>query len=238
MIATGLVVLSLLGQGGGLVPSESTFVPATPRDSALEFKLGGYKPMIDSAPGMGANGPYNATFGSGAMLLGELEYDRQLWQELGSVAVGFSLGYAEKYGAASLADGSAAAERTALKVVPLKIMAVYRFDYAATKWNIPLVPYVKAGLAYTPWWITKGGNIEYVDGLRGAGGNWGYAAVLGLSLQLDFLDQRLARDFDSDMGVNHSYLFGEYVYQDVNSFGTAGPDLSSRHFMFGLTLEF
>jgi hypothetical protein len=60
-----------------------------------------------------------------------------------------------------------------------------------------------------------------------------------LSLLLDFLDMRLARDFDTGVGVNHTYLFAEYTLQEVNKFETKGTlDLSSQHWMFGISLEF
>lgn len=218
----------------------------SPKHSALEFRLGGYKPMIEREGSLGQN-PYNATFGNSAMLLGELEYDRQLFQKLGSLAIGGSIGYAEKYGAATAlrvgSDGSTlepvrALENTALKVVPLRLLAIYRFDWAALRYSVPLVPYAKGGLIYQLWWVTEGDGVEYADGQRGAGGKWGYQGSLGISLMLDMLEPRLARDFDTDVGVNHSYLFAEYTYADVNNFGGGGLDLSSRHWMFGLTLEY
>ncbi len=52
------------------------------------------------------------------------------------------------------------------------------------------------------------------------------------------LEPRLQRDFDSELGVNHTYLFAEYTYEDVNGFGTEGINLSSRRFSFGLAFEF
>jgi D-methionine transport system permease protein len=39
---------------------------------------------------------------------------------------------------------------------------------------------------------------------------FGLSFTAGLSFMLDFLDQRLARDFDSSVGVNHTYLFAEF----------------------------
>ena len=55
---------------------------------------------------------------------------------------------------------------------------------------------------------------------------------------LDVLEPRLARDFDSDVGVNHSYLFAEYTHAEVNNFGGGGFNLSTRHWMFGLALDY
>lgn len=119
----------------------------------------------------------------------------------------------------------------------MKALLVYRWDYAAVKWSIPLVPYLKGGAVFAPWWVTKGGEIEVVDGLRAQGFNVGIVFTGGLALQLDFLDRRLARDFDTSAGVNHTYLFAEWSLQELNLTGRQ-LDLSSRHWMFGLAFEF
>jgi hypothetical protein len=80
--------------------------------------------------------------------------------------------------------------------------------------------------------------VEYADGKRGAGGKFGYGGTAGLSLLLDVLEPRLARDFEVDVGVKHSYLFAEFTYADVNDFWQPGLDLSSQHWMFGLAFDF
>ena len=236
---TGKILCALCVLGLGAVASAQEIQGASPKTSAFEFKLGGFKPMIERESALGSN-PYNATFGASAMLLGEFEYDRQLFQRLGSAAIGASIGYAEKYGAANAVASTSqtVVENTALKILPIRLLGVYRFDWAALNYSVPLVPYAKLGLVYTAWWVTKGDDVEYVNGERAAGGKWGYQGTLGLSVMLDMLEPRLARDFDTDLGVNHSYLFAEYTYADVNNFGAPGLDLSTRHWMFGLTLEY
>lgn len=220
---------------------------ASEKSMEFEIKLGPYKPFVDRRfPDVPeAERPYQKSFQGSPMLIGEIELDKQLWQAFGTLAVGFSIGYAEKFGKATdAATGQVADESTGIRLVPMKALAVYRWDYAVTKWNIPLVPYLKAGLVMAPWWVIKGKDIEVADGVRGAGIKWGLAAVFGLALQLDFLDPRLARDFDTSAGVNHTYLFAEYAVQELvfeqspQGFGSYGLDLSSRHWMFGLSFEF
>ena len=212
----------------------------SPRSIEVELKLGTYKPLIDREKALTGK-PYDETFGGAPMLLGELEVDRELWQKVGTLSVGFSIGYAEKYAKATILDDTGAsqpsAERTGFFVLPLRLLATYRFDYAAQQWGIPFVPYGKVGLGYTPWWTTKGEGVEYASGQRGAGGRWGYTLIGGLSFLLDVLEPRFARDFDTELGVNHTYLFAEYIYEDVNNFGSKGLDLSGRRFMFGLSFE-
>lgn len=230
-------VLALWAQGAAAQPVAGE----SPRSITLEAKLGGYKPLVDREKSLNGSKPFEATYGQAPMLLFELEVDRQLWHEIGTAAVGVSLGYAEKYAPATVTDAAGnvttTSERTGFFVLPIRLMGTYRFDYGAVKMGIPLVPYAKLGLVYSPWWTTKGGGVEYVGDSRGAGGRWGWGGTLGLSFLLDVLEPRLARDFDTDVGVNHSYLFAEFTYADVSSFSATGLDLSSRHFMFGLAFE-
>lgn len=221
---------------------------ATEQSFAFEIKLGPHKPLIDRDPTLSPD-PYYATYGNGPMLMGELELDYQLWRPfgLGSLAAAFAIGYGEKFAPAIDATTSArASESTGLRLFPMKLLAVYRFDWLAHKHNIPLVPYIKGGFVAEPWWIVKGGKTEMADGQEGIGVRYGVAATIGLALQIDFLDPRLARDFDTSAGVNHTYLFAEWSVTEVNNFGLnrnaagkiVGMDLSSRNALFGLAVEF
>jgi hypothetical protein len=211
---------------------------SVPRTMNFEVKLGPYKPLIDEEPGL-TGSPYAETF-SGSMLLFELEADRYLWQKVGALGIGFSAGYAEKYGDAYTLSGARTSDvKTSLKVAPLRLLGLYRFDYGAQHYGIPLVPYLKGGLVYTPWWASKGSStIDYVNGDRAAGGKWGAEVCVGVAFLLDVLEPRLAHDFYSDIGIAHTYLFGDFTYAAVNNFGALGLDLSSKHFMFGLSFEY
>jgi hypothetical protein len=214
----------------------------SPRSMYFEAKLSPYTPLLDR-PFMDlpeAERPYYAVFGGGAMLLGEIEFDYQFFQKFGSLAGGLSVGYSEKFGKSIDAVTKERVDQsTGLRIVPIKALLVYRWDWAKEKFKIPLVPYAKAAFVMMPWWIVNGSTVELSGISRGEGFKFGFAGVLGLALELDFLDHRLARDFDSSVGVNHTYLFAEGTIQEMNLFGTAkGIDLSSKHFMFGLAFEF
>ncbi|NMO20964.1 hypothetical protein HPC49_28165 [Pyxidicoccus fallax] len=221
----------------GVVMQPEDLSLQSPRSGAVQFKLGGYKPLVDDEEGL-TGSPYKDTFGDESMLLFEAELQRFFYQGVGTAGVGLSAGYAEKYAPARLASGAEAAEQTALKVVPINLNLFYKFDYAAFEWGIPFVPYGKMGLIYTPWWVNKGEERESVPGRKASGAEWGWNATGGIAFMLDVLEPRFARDFDSDLGVNHSYLFAEYTYADVNNFGGGGLDLSSRRWMFGLALDY
>ena len=123
--------------------------------------------------------------------------------------MGFSAGYAEKYAATVTEDGVETAEKTALKVVPLRLNAFYKFDYPAFRWSVPLVPYAQAGAHLHALVDQQGRRHPGAEGRSGKGGRWGYGLTLGASFLLDVLEPRLARDFDTDLGVNHSYFFAE-----------------------------
>jgi hypothetical protein len=207
----------------------------SPKDMFLEFKLAPWSPAL--APAL------ITTYGSLPMLLGEVEFDYQVFQKFGTIAVGVSAGYAEKFAKAFVSGTEQrSGESTGLRVVPIKVLAIYRFDLTWLRWDVPLVPYIKGGVVGMPWWITKGADVESYLGKAGAGTRFGLVGVVGLSLTLDFLDRRLARDFDSSVGVNHSYLFAEFALQDLSLFNaasnTAPIDFSTKHFTFGLGFEF
>jgi len=203
------------------------------RTTEVEVKLGGFKPMIDREFSTdGSTGPYSKVFGESWMLLIEVAGERQLFQAFGSAGVGFSAGYAEKFAPALLENDELASESTGLRVFPFKLFGVYRFDYAAHTWGVPLVPFVKAGLHCTVWSSTKGATLEAL------GTRWGWGVTGGLALLLDVFEPRLARDFDTDVGVNHSYLFAEFNYAQVNNFSsTGGINLSGQYAMFGIAFE-
>lgn len=218
----------------------------SPRNMVAEVRLGSYYPWVDRTldcqPGQC---PYARVL-KGAMLLVELEVERQLFQKFGSAAIGFSAGYAEKYGHAIDSTGAETSEATSLRILPMKLLGVYRWDWAALKYGVPLVPYVKLGFQVVHWWTTSASGTEVANSLSGAGWSYGVLGAGGLAFLLDILDPRLARDFDSGMGVNHTYLFGEFNIAEVNNFGmkAAGTqelatlDLSARYFMFGLAFEY
>lgn len=243
MSALSALVVALLAQEPGVEPDvflsdEEVAKNESPRDMAVEVKLGPYLPLVDREPSLTGR-PYETTFGTGPMLLGEVEVDYQFFRKFGSLGAGLSAGYAEKYGhATDPATGEISPEATSLQVVPIQLLLVYRFDYLAENFNVPIVPFVKGGLVMIPWWASKGGQVEVSNGFYGAGVRWGLAGIFGAALQLDFLEPRLARDLDSSTGINHSYLFAEFHLSEVNDFGQKVLDLSSRHWMFGLALEF
>lgn len=233
--------LTALGQVPGQVSATQT-PGETPRQFTLELKLGPYTPLIDTATfdnlGVNDQRPYARVFGGTPMLMGEIGLEYLVWQRFGTIGVGATVSYAEKFGKALDAEtGQAAEQSTGLRLLPIKPTVSYRFDLLAFKYKVPLVPYVKAAFVTMPWWVVNGGKLEYSDGLPAQGVAFGGAGTLGVSFLMDILDQRLARDFDSSVGVNHTYLFAEFTFQEMAHASSSSLILSSRHWLFGLAFD-
>ena len=186
--------------------------------------------------------PYADYFGSGQHLLIRTELDYQFLHRFGSLGAGIGLGYFSVTGTAPVANGTGlpSGDQSQLKVVPVSLSAVYRFDYLLDNRNIPLVPFGKLGLDWAYWQITDGnGNIAEANGDKGRGGTFGWHAAAGLALMLDFIDPDAARDFDQDMGVNHTGLTFEYYHSDISGLGQSGRlHVGDNNWTLGLVLEF
>jgi hypothetical protein len=236
---------------GGLASAQQTVVPTRPSEPEIpppgvliELKLGFWKPRVGDERGLAFN-PYTEIFGDSSMLYYGGEIDYLAWRGYGSVGVGFSVGYAEKYAPALVAGtGAPSSEKTALIVFPLRLSAIYRFDITWTRWRFPLVPYAKLALLATPFRVTKGGDTEtYTNPVTGQtttgkGLRWGYGFTVGVAFVLDVLSPQMAKDLRTDTGIRHSYLFGEFNADVADDFGKNVLNLSARWFTFGLGFEF
>jgi len=226
--------------------SEADSHGRSPRTMAMEFRLGPYTPDIDSGLSNGAT-PSANMFGSGSHLLYQLEVDYDLLQSFGTLAVGAGIGYFRETAKAfvgtsdGVSTGVRSFDETALRMVPISLLAVYRMDIFAERWNVPLVPYVKLGLNYTFWKVTDGnGNVATLtQGGRGAGGTAGWQAAAGLALQLETLDSASMRELDSETGLNHMYAFFEYTHVDASGLGMGNRlHVGDHTWSAGLLLEF
>ena len=213
----------------------------TPRWWALELKFGPYKPDIDQEFGGGAS-PYADIFGEGVKLMSQLTLDVQFLKLHGSLGVGGTFGYFRASGKALAEDGTDSGDKTSLNMMPFILQLVYRWDYAAQRWKFPLVPYIRFGLVYAVWWVNDGNGdtAELSPGHKAHGGTWGYQLNIGLAFLLDVLEPGAAKSMDMELGVNHSYLFVEFVHNSINDFGHRNSwQLGMKYSLLaGLTLEF
>lgn len=243
---------------------------------AFELKFGPYSPNIDASRGLNGKTPFADLFPPDTgktrppgRLLTQAEFDYQfLHKWYGNFAIGNSVGYYRRttHSFAYNADPSTGSlntpcsvkdpnnlcvrsgDQTALNIVPLSIMAVYRFDYLALRYKIPFVPYVKLGLAYYVWWIENGNGFGSVaqftppgatSSQGGWGGTLGWVVNPGGAFLLDVLDPTAARVIDAELGINHTYLFCEFHYADISGFGAANKmNLSDTTLNAGIAFEF
>ena len=246
----------------------------SPQRFAVEIKFGPYSPNIDASQGVKGT-PFADLFPPApgktrppGKLLTQAEFDYQfLHKWWGNLAIGNTAGFYRRtthsfayvtdpmtgnptQACTAGAGGNCvrSGDQTALNIVPLSILAVYRFDYLAKRWKIPFVPYFKIGLAYYIWWIENGGGsfsiAQYTppgssSSQGGWGGTFGWVMNPGGAFLLDILDPSAAKTIDAELGINHTYLFCEFHYADVSGFGAAGKmNLSDTTLNAGIAFEF
>lgn len=207
----------------------------------MELRFGPYKPAIDSEFD-GRATPHQDFFGSGNHLMSQIEFDYQFLRHVGSAAIGLGVGYfSQNARNRVLSTGEYSADSTTLRLIPLSLSLVYRFDLPWERWKIPLVPYGKVGFDYAIWSITNGNGDVPQDpsGGMGRGGTLGWHGAVGLALVLDFLDPVSAVQFDVDMGVNRTSLFLEMGHWAINGLGQSNKlRVGDTTWMAGLLFEF
>lgn len=236
-LAVSVALVPARADAGIRVESESR------QTSAFEIKLGAWQPQIDDE--FSGAGPYETVFDDKNAIHLELEYDYQFWRGVGSAGVFLAAGHSVVRGNATTATGETSSDRTRLRTVPLRTGLVYRFDYLAERFNVPIALSVKAGLDWYLWWTTGGNGISDWEDQNGEnrtvgrGGTTGYHAAFAFHLLLDSLAPDMATSFDNNVGVNNTYIFAELMVARVNDFGGSGSwDLSDTSLLFGLAFEF
>lgn len=228
-----LIAASVFSAGFLAHPSEAAAESTV--NMMFEFKAGLYGPdKLGKA--------WDEHFGKKSSYLVEGEFDWQIWRGVGSVAIGFHLGYGDVTGKSIQEDGGKSVDSTELHWLPLRISVIYRFDYLWTRFAVPLTVYGKIGFDYSFWWILDGSDsiAKTDDGKKGYGGVFGYHVVAGLAFVLDWLAPDMAKAFDVEWGINNSYIFAEYMYVQLDNFGYKKSfNLTDEAaFLFGLALEF
>jgi hypothetical protein len=228
------------GSGIEILEGQSRF--KTVQRFAVELRFGPYRPDVDSEFD-GARHPYQDFYGNGAHLMTQLEVDYELFHRIGTFAVGAGIGYYSVSGTSPVANGTGlpSGDQSTLKVIPLSASAVYRFDYFLERRKFPLVPFAKVGLDWGYWQITDGNDEIATDGRggRGRGGTLGWHAAAGMAFVLDFFDPEAARDFDADLGVNHTSLVFQYTYADISGLGMSDRlHVGDTSWSLGLMFQF
>ena len=228
--------------------SESLGKTGSSQQFTFELRFGQYFPEVDDKPGLTKNSaghlPYNAVFGhdegenplsNDQLYLGlEVDYLPFRIPYVGAVGPGFGWGYTSTSSKAKAIGGEVdSATDTSFTIMPMHLSAVVRFDELMRRTGIPIVPYAKLGLGLGVWLASPAPS-----GLSGSGASWGMHYAFGGMLALNFLDPRSSARLDETTGVNHSYIFGEFMRADLNGLG-ATPTfyLGSTSWVVGLAVD-
>jgi len=208
------------------------------RWGAIDIGAESYRPNVDAEFGSAPAGtvpPYEQMFGSGRGWMLRVGFARALYTGFGSLELGIRTGYFQDSGKGVLAGTTVpSGDKTTFKVVPTSLALTYRVDDFAERWNVPLAPYGRVTLERYNWWVNDGGGSTAE---RGATNGWSVTG--GLGFLLDFLDPMLAREFDHDAGVNHTYLYFEATHSSIDDFGSSTSwDLSDESVSLGMGLMF
>jgi len=207
----------------------------------IEARFGAYNPRVDSSVPNGT--PYADTFGSKTRFILGLEGDWQVVRipHFGTLGPGLGWGYTRASGYARLTSNldERTDEATSLTIMPIYLVAVLRVDVLAREIGIPLVPYAKLGLGTALWWSADGGKTAYAGDVKGTGISYGPQYALGGMFLLDVLDRQTARDADVSLGINNSYVFGEWYGSELDAFGSNKVlNAGANTWVVGLAIEF
>lgn len=216
---------------------------------ALEFRFSPYSPNVDEEPALVAAGktPYKDMFGTTSRLLFAMELDYQAIRipYLGTLGPGLSAGYTQMSDNSFRQGGQRSTEETSLNIYPFYGVGVLRVDDPFRRLGFPLVPYGKFGVGYAIWTANNpGGTSSWAatpatKSVNGVGGTLGIHGAIGVSLALDILDRGAVRNLDANIGINHSYLFIEYYWSELNGLGQNNAlRVGSRSWAAGLSFEF
>jgi hypothetical protein len=217
---------------------------ASPQHFAMELRVAPYRPQIDEEPGL-TTAPYNKVFGNAYRIEVALELDWQVLRipHVGTIGPGLGVGYTTMSSKAKIVStGKDSDETTSLSIYPMYGVFVFRADVFQREAKIPLVPYVKAGigLAFYRASNDKGTSVSTSKPDEpGKGHTFGTHLAVGLALHLNVFDQVAARNLDESVGINNTYLFGEYMMSDLKGISQDAPMyVGTRTLLGGLAFEF
>lgn len=225
-------------------------IKSSPQRFALHFKTGPYLPQIDRGD---AQGPYAKLFGEvnalnqvvkqpSSRLIYWLGFDWQFWSFGGPLSVGVDLGFFTDSAPARITANvleTSPADQNQFSMLPVAILAGYRFSYLADHSPVPLVPYLRAGMSYNFWWTRKGPGepVRNPAGDAVRGGVLGWQGQVGLAIRLDGIFRRAGRAMDRRFGINHVSIFGELATAK-SGLGGDKVNVGDNTFYGGLLLEF
>lgn len=223
----------------------------SPQSMAFELRFGAYSPQIDQEPGLGINKPYEKVFRStGAspqFYIGiEFDYLPLRIPYIGAIGPGIGWGWTRTSAKAKFSDGeeegTESEETTGLTIMPMHASAVLRADELMRRTGVPLVPYGKIGFGLAYWSADVSYGTELYtrpdkSQVAGHGLSWGLEFALGGMFSLNFLDPRASARLDETTGVNHAYVFGEWMNNSLVGRNSKGMYVGTSTWVVGLAVD-
>ena len=244
-------------QMGTDTPSDDTPLGLEPVRWHVGVRVGPYTPQIDAqyqSQTMTTNTPYADMFGKSVSIVPMLDIDRVLWHKFGGdIGIGLSVGYLGKK-AQAWADCSTTGgvncmlgdpnrkrspgDSNSFHLIPLTVSAVYRFTHLDDNYGVPIIPYLRAGLAYDVWWVQGPNSISNIGTNKALGATLGVVGSIGLSVRAERIDPTAARSMQ-ESGILHAGFFAEYDLQAVDGFGNGKKlDVGDNTWFAGVEFEF
>ena len=220
----------------------------------IGIKVGPYIPEIDQQANMDP-GPYEAMYG-GYRVLPMLDVERIFWRGFGQLGAGGTIGYMQKSGH-SFQEGTmisdpkrprSEGDTNTFRLIPFAATVTYRFTFLDDEYGIPVVPYLRGGLAYYTWWVRTNGKTASVctDGTsnptcgknKAYGGSLGVQGAIGLSIRAERIDANAAASMRQG-GIVHAGFYGELSLAKVDGFGSETKlSVGDRTWFAGVDFEF
>ena len=217
-------------------------------------KVGPYVPEIDQQANMDP-GPYKAMYG-GARVVPMVDVERIFWRGFGQLGAGGTIGYLQKSGH-SFKDGTtvtdpnrprSSGDTNTFRLIPFAATVTYRFTFLDDEYGIPVVPYLRGGLAYYTWWVRSNGKLASVckdgssnpscDKNKAYGGTLGVQGAIGLAIRAERIDAAAAASMRQG-GINHAGFYGELSLAKVDGFGSDTKlSVGDRTWFAGVDFEF
>lgn len=248
-ILTGAIVAASLALAGRASAAETptTSPYQSPQNFALELRFSPYYPDVDKEPGLRGT-PFKNRFGDSPRVYVGLELDWQVLRipHLGSFGPGLAIGKVSmSRNATTLKTHRPSGDEYSLDIYPLVLNAVFRADVVWQDLKIPLVPYAKLGLGLGLWKSSNSGGTSETQlageskPVKGEGKSLGTNVALGAAFALDSIDSGAARNMDNAVGINHTYVYGEYYWLNLDGFGSANAlYVGTKTWAAGLAFEF
>ncbi len=138
-------------------------------------------------------------------------------------------------------DACVSGDENIINIFPIELLFIYRFNYFQHRWNVPIIPYLKAGVGYYFWWFGNTGSFvtDAPNGQASSGSSGGLVFHPGIAVNLGGIDREAGQNLYRTTGIHQITAFFEVNGAWVDGFTSPNKlNLSDISFTAGLGLEF